>query len=143
MGRRLNCLCGALPREYAVMRLGRVHRQATSPHPGLRQIRDRLRVAEPARPDHLARDRRRTQAISGLAGETECWGVNNVGEPCAGEPHAWFDGRGLETEHDTVSPRQLPTLRGVSQPAPRGEGRPEQRGAPGRRKLESAGRSGG
>jgi hypothetical protein len=25
--------------------------------------------------------------------------VNGVGEPCAGEPHARFDGRGLETEH--------------------------------------------
>ena len=24
--------------------------------------------------------------------------VNDVGEPCAGEPHARFDGRGLETE---------------------------------------------
>jgi hypothetical protein len=25
--------------------------------------------------------------------------VNDVGEPCAGEPHARFDGRVLETEH--------------------------------------------
>src|SRR3954453_1360319 len=25
--------------------------------------------------------------------------VKNVGEPCAGEPHARFDGRELETEH--------------------------------------------
>ena len=25
--------------------------------------------------------------------------VNDLGEPCAGEPHARFDGRGLETEH--------------------------------------------
>jgi hypothetical protein len=25
--------------------------------------------------------------------------VNDVGEPCAGEPHARFDGRGLKTEH--------------------------------------------
>ena len=24
--------------------------------------------------------------------------VKNVGKPCAGEPHARFDGRGLETE---------------------------------------------
>jgi hypothetical protein len=34
--------------------------------------------------------------------------VNNVGEPCAGEPHARFDGRGLETGHITchrASPR--------------------------------------
>jgi hypothetical protein len=34
--------------------------------------------------------------------------VKGVGEPCAGEPHARFDGRGLETER-TASPRQLPT----------------------------------
>jgi RNA-directed DNA polymerase len=51
---------------------GGVHRQTTSPHPGLRQIRDRVRIAEPARLDHPARDRRRTQALPGLAGETEC-----------------------------------------------------------------------
>jgi hypothetical protein len=25
--------------------------------------------------------------------------VNDVGEPCAGKPHARFDGRVLETEH--------------------------------------------
>ncbi len=25
--------------------------------------------------------------------------VNDVGEPCAGKPHARFDGRELETEH--------------------------------------------
>src|SRR5262245_33090055 len=60
--------------------------------------------------------------------------VNDVGEPCAGEPHARFDGRELETErighgHDSgtagretvgiqgcrayrhiASPRQFPTL---------------------------------
>ena len=34
--------------------------------------------------------------------------MKGVGEPCAGEPHARFDGRGLETDH-TVSPRQSPT----------------------------------
>jgi hypothetical protein len=27
--------------------------------------------------------------------------VNDVGEPCAGEPHARFDGRGLETKQGT------------------------------------------
>ena len=27
--------------------------------------------------------------------------VNDVGEPCAGEPHARFEGRGLETEQQT------------------------------------------
>ena len=29
--------------------------------------------------------------------------VNDVGEPCAGEPHARFDGRGLETERYGVT----------------------------------------
>jgi hypothetical protein len=37
--------------------------------------------------------------------------VNDVGEPCAGEPHARFDGRGLETEA-----RNLTTVAGVAQP---------------------------
>jgi hypothetical protein len=40
--------------------------------------------------------------------------VNNVGEPCAGEPHARFDGRGLETGHITchrASPR--PSMAGL------------------------------
>jgi hypothetical protein len=60
--------------------------------------------------------------------------VNDVGEPCAGKPHARFDGRELETEHpghgrgeerqegnhtgisgsttysQELPPRQLPTL---------------------------------
>jgi hypothetical protein len=63
--------------------------------------------------------------------------VNDVGEPCAGEPHARFDGRELETEHpghghgeetprwetirysgsmtyrQELPPRQLPTLHGA------------------------------
>jgi len=29
--------------------------------------------------------------------------VKGVGEPCAGEPHARFDGRGLETERTSVT----------------------------------------
>jgi hypothetical protein len=37
--------------------------------------------------------------------------VNDVGEPCAGEPHARFDGRGLETEV-----RNLTTVTGVAPP---------------------------
>src|SRR5947207_11162840 len=28
--------------------------------------------------------------------------VNDVGKPCAGEPHARFDGRELETEHQST-----------------------------------------
>ena len=38
--------------------------------------------------------------------------VNDVGEPCAGEPHARFDGRGLETEA-----MNLTTVAGVAQPS--------------------------
>ena len=29
--------------------------------------------------------------------------MKGVGEPCAGEPHARFDGRGLETERISVT----------------------------------------
>ncbi len=37
--------------------------------------------------------------------------VNDVGEPCAGEPHARFDGRGLETgrKHCRTAPAPDPT----------------------------------
>jgi predicted nucleic acid-binding protein len=36
--------------------------------------------------------------------------VKDVGEPCAGEPHARFDGRGLETErHSVTAPVPDPT----------------------------------
>jgi hypothetical protein len=37
--------------------------------------------------------------------------VNDVGEPCAGEPHARFDGRELETE-----PRTRAKVTGMEQP---------------------------
>jgi hypothetical protein len=36
--------------------------------------------------------------------------VKNVGKPCAGEPHARFDGRGLETDHDQWHRASPPTL---------------------------------
>jgi hypothetical protein len=50
--------------------------------------------------------RRLAQALPGLGGRTSP--VKNVGKPGAGEPHARFDGRGLETDHDQwhrASPR--------------------------------------
>ena len=53
---------------------------------------------------------RRPQAEPGLASQTECHTVKNVGEPCAGEPHARFDGEGLETEdpdHGGVKPKSM------------------------------------
>ena len=82
--------------------------------------------------------------------------VNDVGEPCAGEPHARFDGRELETERRTwpralgwhsrpgnrrkkgprpyrqeKPPRQLPTLHGIAQSGcvDQLKGAPEQRGS--------------
>src|SRR5665648_305102 len=48
-------------------------------------------------------NRRRTQAQPGLAGSGRTPPVKGVGEPCAGEPHARFDGRGLETERISVT----------------------------------------
>ena len=44
--------------------------------------------------------------------------VNGVGKPCAGEPHARFDGRELETEqrsgqgHEVKDPRENPAVTG-------------------------------
>jgi hypothetical protein len=32
-----------------------------------------------------------------------CWREKPVGEPCAGNPHARFDEREVETEHGTAS----------------------------------------
>jgi len=42
--------------------------------------------------------------------------VNDVGEPCAGEPHARFDGRGLETgrKHYATTPAPDPTSTGAA-----------------------------
>ena len=37
--------------------------------------------------------------------------MKGVGEPCAGEPHARFDGRGLETErYGVTAPAPDPTI---------------------------------
>src|SRR5665648_946442 len=48
-------------------------------------------------------NRRRTQAQPGLAGSGRTPPVKGVGEPCAGEPHARFDGRGLEAQRTSVT----------------------------------------
>lgn len=50
----------------------------------------------------LPPDRKRAQ------GDGACQSVNDVGKPCAGEPHARLKRRGLETERKP--PRQSPTL---------------------------------
>ena len=57
--------------------------------------------------------------------------MKGVGEPCAGEPHARFDGRGLETErHRVTAPAPDPTnlseysciaLQALGQPVLNGE----------------------
>src|SRR4051794_28735067 len=62
---------------------------------------DRLR--EPLWPDRPQRSRGRPQAQPALAGSGRTPPVKDVGEPCAGEPHARFDGQGLETECDRVT----------------------------------------
>src|SRR5215207_9355912 len=67
---------------------------------------------------------------SGTGGKGRMPAVNDVGEPCAGEPHARFDGRGLETEA-----RNLTTVTGVAQPT----GKPaEHRPRPYRRRSHRA-----
>jgi hypothetical protein len=38
--------------------------------------------------------------------------VNDVGKPCAGEPHARIDGRELETEHDQAMATEKNDLTG-------------------------------
>lgn len=38
--------------------------------------------------------------------------VNGVGKPCAGEPHARFDGRELETEHRSDQSHEVKDPRG-------------------------------
>src|SRR3954454_6325855 len=77
---------------------GPVRGQAASTRPSL-GLRPALPIAHPARPDLPQWHRRRTQAQPGLAGQSRTPPVKNVGEPCAGERHARFDGRELETEH--------------------------------------------
>jgi hypothetical protein len=64
--------------------------------------------------------------------------VNDVGEPCAGEPHARFDGRELETEHIPVTatavghpdgkPQELEGCRAYRQKCHRASSRPYRKG---------------
>ena len=87
---------------------GRVRGQAPQTQPYLGHAPGDLRVTGQLRADHLVRNRHRPQAVPALAGTGRTPTVKNVGEPCAGEPHARFDGEGLETE--PRSPRQSLTL---------------------------------
>jgi hypothetical protein len=61
--------------------------------------------------------------------------VKDVGEPCAGEPHARFDGEGLETEQEL--PRQPLTQPTSLAAAPRDTAWPD--ATAGRRTLGSLG----
>ena len=72
-----------------------------------------LRVTGQPRADHLVRNRHRPQALPALAGTGRTPTVKNVGEPCAGEPHARFDGEGLETEPSATAPVPHPTANSV------------------------------
>ena len=90
---------------------GRVRGQAPQTQPDLGHAPGDLRVTGQPRADHLVRNRHRPQALPALAGTGRTPAVKNVGEPCAGEPHARFDGEGLETE--PRPPRQSLTLLGL------------------------------
>ncbi len=67
-----------------------------------------LRVTGQFRADHLVWDRHCPQALPVLAGTGRTPTVKNVGEPCAGEPHARFDGEGWKPS--LRPPRQPLTL---------------------------------
>ena len=51
-----------------------------------------FQLAEPPGPDQPRRNRRRAQTLTGPGeGDSRMPAVKNVGEPCAGEPHARFE----------------------------------------------------
>jgi len=62
----------------------------------------------------LCGTRHSPQAFSALEDIGRSPTVKNVGEPCAGKPHARFDGEGLETEpRPPRQPLTRPLLKGV------------------------------
>src|ERR1700739_2262695 len=85
-----------------------VCRQTPQTQPPLGDEEGDLRVTGQPRADHLVWNRHCPQALSALEGNGRTPTMKNVGEPCAGKPHARFDGEGLETE--PRPPRQLLTL---------------------------------
>jgi RNA-directed DNA polymerase len=58
------------------------------------------RLAQPHGADRSQWNHRRPQT-TGLAGQAECRPVKNVGEPCAGEPHARFDAAAGGNQHQS------------------------------------------
>ncbi len=89
-------------RKYAEMPPRLVRGEAAQTRPGL-GICPALPVAGCVRTDQPQWSHRRPQAEPALAGSGRTPPVKDVGEPCAGEPHARFDGRGLETERESVT----------------------------------------
>ena len=94
-GTRLLCSArsGTMPSNGS--RCGCRRRQ---PPPGLGMGHDPgTAITRSSAPDHPRRNRHPAPALPALAGNGRTPTVKNVGKPCAGEPHARFDGRGLET----------------------------------------------
>ena len=75
--------------------------------------------------DHPARNRRLAQAQQALAGKSRMPAVKDVGEPCAGEPHARFEvaaggiWRAVGNAVRALAPPADPTFRGGAELAPR------------------------
>ena len=67
---------------------GRFCGEAPQTQPPLGHEAGDLRVTGQPRADHLVRNRHRSQAVPVLAGTGRTPTVKNVGEPCAGKPHA-------------------------------------------------------
>jgi hypothetical protein len=84
-----------------------VRGQTPQTQPGLGIAAGGLPGTRPPRADLPHRDHRRPPAQRGMPGPSRMPSVKDAGEPCAGKPHARFDGRRLETE--PRSPRQPPT----------------------------------
>ena len=98
--------------KYALLCGSRCCRQAPSEGPGM-GLRPGLPLAQQPGADLPERNRRRSQAEPALAGSGRTAPVKDVGEPCAGEPNARFDGRGWKRSRHyraSPSPNQPPTL---------------------------------
>ena len=101
-------------RRYALIRLALFIAKRHQRGRGL-GLRPRLRSGNALGLISPRWNRRRTRAEPGLAGSVRTPPVKDAGEPCAGEPHARFDGRGLETErHSVTVPVPDPTNLGLA-----------------------------
>ena len=97
--------------NYALWRLGLwLSKRGNRRHGWRRGVTQVLLSPGSPGPGQPPSNRHPAPALPGLAREGRTPPVKNVGKPCAGEPHARFDGRGLETGRDHAEPRQSPTL---------------------------------